>query len=757
MTPTDRRMREWLRDARDARDALVAHDPGWVRLRTAARATLSAVLGYAGVFALSLFTGVPLFHVVLGTVVGLLGGVAINDDTAAARRLSTLLLPLPGAASMALAGVLAPHGQAAEAGLVPVIFAAMYARKAGARGFAFGFAGFVLYFASLIFARRFGLSADMFLSLPIGAAAAYVTRFWVFRDVLQASSTDLLAGVEARLRLLLGEVARSLRRPGRDGRALRIRVVELNEAVLLLDERLDRAEPTERVFEVELAAQRLAVSAGRYGRRTGAAGDPAAAALLAEVRAARRTVGAPGGPGRGGATGEADRHRQRPPTAAAAAAPEGEREVRAALAALVAAAQGIRAAAGDLPTAATARRPSPPGASEDAGGSGEERAETPGRGRAPHPGEDESEAGAGGARRSVLDPVVRQALQAALAGALAIAGGELISPQRWYWAAIATFVVFTGTSSRGDVLVKGWQRVLGTLAGAVAGVLIATAVHGDLPATTGALIASVFLAFYFFQLSYAVMIAWITVMLALLYGLLGFFSVQLLELRLLETAYGVVVGGLVAYLFLPSPTRHHVADASADLLRHLADLLEGVGRRATGRADTQRILADLRAMDGDLQQLRQLAGPITRWTPGGRERAGMRHWLRALIALRLDAHRLADLGRQPAGDASGEGYWRAVADAAEDVAGRLRDLAGALVSGAPVSWRGRRPWLRQVILEEVRDRPEGPRAASADGDPPAEQAARVLQRLDWAVSMLAADLGLPEPPGGRTAGPAGAA
>ncbi|WP_186296241.1 hypothetical protein [Mycobacterium tilburgii] len=45
--------------------------------------------------------------------------------------------------------------------------------------------------------------------------------------------------------------------------------------------------------------------------------------------------------------------------------------------------------------------------------------------------------------------ITRQAIQVAIAAALAIVTGELVSPGRWFWAVIATFVIFAGTKSWG--------------------------------------------------------------------------------------------------------------------------------------------------------------------------------------------------------------------------------------------------------------------------------------------------------------------
>lgn len=54
--------------------------------------------------------------------------------------------------------------------------------------------------------------------------------------------------------------------------------------------------------------------------------------------------------------------------------------------------------------------------------------------------------------------------------------------------------------------------------------------------------ACLFCAFYFMTVSYSLMIFWITTMLVLLNGLLGEFTIDVLLLRIEETALGAVIG-----------------------------------------------------------------------------------------------------------------------------------------------------------------------------------------------------------------------
>ena len=144
--------------------------------------------------------------------------------------------------------------------------------------------------------------------------------------------------------------------------------------------------------------------------------------------------------------------------------------------------------------------------------------------------------------------VVRRALQATVAGAIAIAAGEAVSPQRWYWAAIAAFVVFARTSSSGDTLVKAIQRVLGTLIGIAVGLGMAQAVRGHRPVETVLVFVCIFFAYLLIRISYFWMVIWFTLLLSALYSLLGQLTPGLLELRLWLTLLGAAAGVLALQL-----------------------------------------------------------------------------------------------------------------------------------------------------------------------------------------------------------------
>ncbi|BBC97607.1 FUSC family protein [Streptomyces griseofuscus] len=154
----------------------------------------------------------------------------------------------------------------------------------------------------------------------------------------------------------------------------------------------------------------------------------------------------------------------------------------------------------------------------------------------------------------------RQAVQAMAGAGFALVVGELVSGQRWYWAVGATWWVFVNTASRGETLVRGFRRVLGTLIGVGLGFLVAVPLHGA-PVPTAALLAlAVFGIFYSAAVSYTWMMLWVTVLAELLYGLLGVLTPGLLALRLGETAVGAF-GAALAVLFLLPVTTHATTDA----------------------------------------------------------------------------------------------------------------------------------------------------------------------------------------------------
>ncbi len=162
--------------------------------------------------------------------------------------------------------------------------------------------------------------------------------------------------------------------------------------------------------------------------------------------------------------------------------------------------------------------------------------------------------------RGPLRITTRQAVQATLGGAFALGLGQLLSDQRWYWAVGATWWVFVNTTSRGETLVRGFRRVLGTVIGIVAGFAVAIPLDGAGAPTAAVVAVSVFGIFYTAAVSYSWMMFFVTVMAGMLYGVLGVLDAALLWLRVAETAVGSL-GAVLAVLLVLPVTTHAITDA----------------------------------------------------------------------------------------------------------------------------------------------------------------------------------------------------
>jgi uncharacterized membrane protein YccC len=341
---------------------------------------------------------------------------------------------------------------------------------------------------------------------------------------------------------------------------------------------------------------------------------------------------------------------------------------------------------------------------------------------------------------SGLRMATRQAIQVSVATSLAIFAGELISPARWYWAVIAAFVVFAGTTSRGDLLNRGLQRVIGTIGGVFAGVGLAAWVgEARLPALI-LMFGCVFFAMYLVRVSQALMAFWITAVLALLYGLIGQFSTQTLLLRVEETAMGATLGILAGYLILPKRTRDVFGEALDEMVDAADEVLAAATQRLLGRPTLLSPLVMARDMDVALGTLRIRAKPLDNPLPGRRGRTSYHRALRVLTAV---DHYSRSLARSSVW-ISDPAWEPTLVPAVEQVRGNVDVLRRRVQHRDPGE---------AVSAEELIDAAEEHAARTTPGARRLGQLAamRVIRRLDQVVVGFATDLGSPTPPETRAA------
>ncbi|MFI5795765.1 FUSC family protein [Streptomyces sp. NPDC051677] len=241
----------------------------------------------------------------------------------------------------------------------------------------------------------------------------------------------------------------------------------------------------------------------------------------------------------------------------------------------------------------------------------------------------------------------RQAVQATAGAGIALVVGQTLSDQRWYWAVGATWWVFVNTASRGETLVRGFRRFLGTVIGIVLGLLVALPLHGEPVATAAIVAAAVFGIFYSAAVSYTWMMLAVTVMASALYELLGVLDPALLALRVTETGVGAL-GAVLAVLLVLPVTTHSVTDAWVErALRCVHTCTAEAAARLAGSptADPARRVAELEQI---LARVRQSLAPLVHpFSPLRARKGRARHVLALLDDCAREVRGLASVAADP--------------------------------------------------------------------------------------------------------------
>ena len=590
-----------------ARNWAIASDPGLLRLRTATRTTGALATALLVLFVLTKATHQPLTVALLGALVTMVSARSVNEPDPRQQHLTMALLPLPTALAIAAAALVSPHPVIANVLFVGVVFVAAYARRFGPRGTSLGMVTFMSYFFSLYLQAKFSELPWLIGATLVGTLCSYLWSAFILPDRPESVLRENIRALRARMAIAVDTTADTVRIGNPDERRqrrLRIRLRRLNETALTVQAQIeDRVNPSLLwpgvsgedlalwLFDAELTVERLAIA----GTRAAFADMPAAtrAELADTVALLSRAIRTP--------------HTDTLRLTAHLAQQQLERDpddvpVRRLALAIVDTAKA---------TAEVRRRM--------------ERVETDAV-EQPSPPTDEQHL------RPGMLPTTRQAIQVAVAAALAIVVGETVSPSHWYWAAIAAFVIFAGTNSWAETLDKGWQRLLGTVLGVPSGVLVATLVSGNTIVSLAMIFVCLFCAFYFMKVAYSLMTFWISTMLALMYGLLGEFTFGLLLLRIEETAVGAVIGIAAAMLVLPINTRAKIRSDAHTFFLTLSDLIEASVTSLLGTPAPTRLTETARQLGRDLAQFRITAKPMSAGVAGLAGRRTMRHGLRMLTA-----------------------------------------------------------------------------------------------------------------------------
>ncbi|MEU6816788.1 FUSC family protein [Streptomyces sp. NPDC046860] len=731
-------------------DRLAASDPGLLRLiaglRTVAAIALTLILLGS--------LGFPVPQLVAGAMAAMSSTFAVRE-TDRAKQAVTLALCLPVAlAAVSLGAVLNRWPLVSDVSFLLLIFAAVYGRRFGERATGLGLIGFQVYFLSLFVRATVPMLPSLYVVIAVAVGCSAFARFVLMPQTEAGTLDRLRRAFRARLGQLLSTQIELLDAEPDDVdkivEDLRTGTARLHETALMIQGRLERGTSDEamarllqrRVADAEIAAERLGLmlltarSAERMDTLTlhlpGAplpsggllppARDKSTATLGRDLRALRLLVLRPVGETSGTALAQVRnrllgyREEDNLPKASPAVQDvfRGIGEAARAVMGLRTALDGPQDDSDDSPATARSRE------ELDAEDAAIEVSED----------SDADKAGRTGLRR----PTTRAAVQVAVGSALAIAGGELLSHQRWYWAVLTCWIVFINTASTGEILVKGGRRLVGTILGVVAGIGLAGAVGHHTWTAFALVLVCVFAMFYTAPLSYTLMSFFVTAALGLLYTLLNTYSMSVLLLRVEETALGAACGVLTAAVVLPVRTDRRTNDLLVDVLDKLAELTRAAVDQLSGRPHAD-LVDQARELDQALADLHSAIQPLTHPVAPQRSRRDTARYVVALLET------CAYHGRALA--ATAELLPSNPSIAADP---RLRGVCGRIVHNI------------EAIADHVRD-PHSP--AEIETGPSiasmlepgtlatprwgrvTDRVLRHLQRLDEAVSGLARPLGVP--------------
>jgi uncharacterized membrane protein YgaE (UPF0421/DUF939 family) len=625
------------------RDRLAAFDPGLLRL--------AAGLRTVGAVALTLAVLTPLrtdvTHLVAGAMAAMVATFSIREKQRPQQAV-TLALGLPVAlASVSLGALLHPHDLAGGAFFVVLIFAAVYGRRFGDRGTTLGLVGFQVYFLSLFVGAVTSDLPRLYAVIAVAFACSAAVRFAIVPQTPAGILERLRQAFRARLAQLVSAQL-DLLDAGPDDidkalEAVRDGTARLHESALMIQSRLEEGTRDEsvarlvqrRVADAEIAAERLGLQllTARSAERTdtltlhlpGApvpeAGrlpvrDEAIDIVRRDLEALRLLVLRPPAEHTGTALAHLRnrllgyREEENLPVASPAVQDvfRGMGEAARAVLGLRLAFDGPQDESDDSPATARSREEfDAEDASIDAG-------------------EEAAEEEAGGLDR----PTTRAAVQVAVGSALAIVGGELMSSDRWYWAVLTCWIVFLNTASTGEILVKGYRRLLGTVLGVVAGIALASLVGPHTWVAFACVLVLIFAMFYSAPLSYTLMSFFVTAMLGLLYTLLHTYSLSVLLLRVAETALGAACGVFAAVFVLPVRTDRRTNELLGTVLERLADVTEEAVDQLSGGAAAD-LLDKARDLDQALSDLRGATQPLTHPITPLRARRNIAEYVVALL------------------------------------------------------------------------------------------------------------------------------
>ncbi|MCA1023341.1 FUSC family protein [Halobacillus litoralis] len=587
----------WLR-------RLLASDPGRRRLAQAGKATLSLVSSVFTTLFLMSHTAVdPLFPAIISGIAGLMGIMIVMDDTKRKKQVTTLLLGLAAVSGVTLGSLGASSPVLVSILMIAAICSAFYFSQHGSRYFSLGMIGFfTIYFSSFL-----QLSPDQFLwfylAVGIGILYAFLYNFFIFEDSrqmlrrstvsfhrqanltfdllievikdpeLQLSRLKKLGSNVSKLRIYANQVAADLHQqdsteiwPGLQSGRLRLYIFDTTMFVMTLSESLQKLKEDEALDLKEL--RHLLVDL-LVTLKDADVLDPQPE--MKSLQQAEKVVAG-------------IRHQLNYWMMNETDLPDGRLYLIRRIETMAShVTEGAYEVQRDIHFNEGVEHP--PAADEEA--------------------LDEKEEEAAG-----LKPAEKKAVQALIAGSIAIVTGYIISPIQPYWVLLTAFIIQLGTETVGRTYLKAFERSVGTFFGAFFGFLAALWLSGYPQIEVALLFLVIFTAFYFLTVSYTVASFLITMMIAFIYDLiLGGVTPELLGARVLDTVAGAAIALAVSAFVFPTRTKDKLSGAFHEYFTQLSQLVDEYLTNIKGTKGVKGLAQQALDLDAKMQEIEEESKP----------------------------------------------------------------------------------------------------------------------------------------------------
>jgi uncharacterized membrane protein YgaE (UPF0421/DUF939 family) len=597
---------------------LAASDPGFVRLHFAIKIVLTIFVAcLVMLIGLQLGSQTNITPIMLTGLVALQANVLVNDGTVPARKVTTRLFPFSCALSITIATTATHIGyHLADLILVLIVFLTFYLQKFGVRHFTLGMIGFLTFYFSLMYMRNVVFSQLLwfYAGILVATASAYLVNFILFKEQPNKRLLRSMTSYHIQAKLVLNQIIESIRGTKPNRKEKKKSILILNEYVRTVVSLSKSYNPSKvwpnfgmnelstYLFNTTMLLELLSIASGKL-RVLEVKTTVNVRNLLLQIAQSLKDVKVL----EGKQNGPLENLRYAidmlgKELKALELVELDNQELRKGLDILRRVEHTAIKVMDEITIIQqkhTCRESNKSQYSELK----QDRVE---------PSKKTME---GKQMNRTLGPSTKKGLQAAFASAAAIVIGHLISPSYPYWALLAVNMVTIGTETSRRAVTKATERIIGTIAGAIVGVIAVQFVY-EHPYVIGMLLMiSVFMAYYLMALSYSIFIFWVTLLLTMAFGLMNVPSIEnVLIIRVLDTIIGVILGACAAIFIMPHRTIDKIKNSVNEYIKDLKEFIDSHANVVNNTHDPNVLVHKALLLDQKLHLIKSEANIIKRWT-----------------------------------------------------------------------------------------------------------------------------------------------